>query len=249
MHRITEKLLKTNKKLEKKYGKASRYLISGLTLAPGNISGHEVCEWRGACLGSCVLHFAGRRVMPVVRARAKRITKWLFANRESFETQLKKDISAHIVRSNKLGLRCAVRLNVASDLDWQHIVREFPSVTFYDYTKSSARMLDYIAGRLPKNYHLTFSDSERTNDKFLRRVLENSGNVARVFDVPYHPQSGMLGVLPKTVCVDGLWVRVIDGDLHDVRIPSVDGRGVVIGLRLKGTNKAKKHARKRGFAK
>jgi len=102
---------------------------------------------------------------------------------------------------------------------------------------------------LPKNYHLTFSDSERTNDNFLRRVLENGGNVARVFDVPYHPQSGMLGVLPKTVCVDGLWVRVIDGDLHDVRIPSVDGRGVVIGLRLKGTNKAKKHARKRGFAK
>jgi hypothetical protein len=245
----SEKLLKTNKKLEKKHGKASRYLISGLTLAPGNISGHEVCNWRGACLGACVLHFSGRRVMPVVRARAKRITRWFFNDREAFESQLRADIAAHIVRSKKLGLKCAVRLNVASDLDWLKIVREFPNVVFYDYTKSSSRMIDYIAGRFPKNYHLTFSDSERTNDKFLRRVLENSGNVARVFDVTYHPQSGTFGELPKTICVDGLWARVIDGDLHDVRIPSVDGRGVVIGLRLKGTNQAKKHARKRGFMK
>ena len=245
----SEKLLKTNKKLDKKHGKAARYLVSGLTLAPGNISGHEVCQWRGVCLGACVLHFAGRRVMPIVRARAKRITKWLFSDRHSFETQLRSDIAAHIVRSKKLGLSPVIRLNVASDLDWTHIVREFPAVVFYDYTKSSARMLEYISGRLPKNYYLTFSDSEKTNNTFLRLVLESGCNVARVFDVKYNPQRGTFGSLLKTVCVDGLWVKVIDGDLHDVRIPSVDGCGVVIGLRLKGTNKAKKHAIRGGFAK
>ena len=245
-----ERLLKTNAKLKKNAGKAARYLIAGLSLAPARISGHDVCAWKTpGCAAACVLHFAGRRVMPIVRKRAKRITQWFFSDRESFETQLRSDIVSHEKRCQKLGLKCAVRLNVASDLDWQHIVREFPGVAFYDYTKSSARMLDYISGRLPENYYLTFSDSERENGVFLRKVLESGHNIARVFDVTYNPQSGILGNFPKTVCVDGLWARVIDGDKHDVRLPSVDGCGVIVGLRLKGTNAAKSRGRVSGFAK
>ena len=187
--------------------------------------------------------------MPVVRERAKRITEWLFSDRDGFETQLKLDICAHQKRCKKLGLKCAVRLNVASDLDWLHIISQFPQVDFYDYTKSSGRMLDYISGKLPSNYHLTFSDSERADVVFLRRVLESGHNVARVFDVTYNPQSKIIGALPKTACIDGLWARVIDGDRHDVRLPGVDGRGVIVGLRLKGTNAAKSRGRVSGFAK
>ena len=245
-----EKLLTTNAKLAKNKGKASRYLISGLSLAPAKLSGHDVCAWKTrGCAAACVLHFAGRRVMPVVRERAKRITQWLFADRDGFEKQLKQDISAHEKRCKKLDLKCAVRLNVASVFDWSHIVKQFPRVIFYDYTKSSGRMLDYISGRLPSNYHLTFSDSERADFRFLRSVLESGHNVACVFDVHYNAQRKEFGALPKTVCVDGLYVRVIDGDRHDVRLPGVDGRGVIVGWRLKGTNAAKSRGRASGFAK
>ncbi|WP_261342708.1 hypothetical protein [Posidoniimonas corsicana] len=41
---------------------------------------------------------------------------------------------------------------------------------------------------------------------------------------------------------------MIDADKHDVRLPSVDGWGVVCGLRLKGTNAAKARGRATGFA-
>ena len=247
---MSERLLKTNKKLEKRFGRAARYLVTGLSLAPAKLSGHEVCEWRTAgCTAGCVLHFAGRRVMPVVRERAKRITRWLFSDRAGFETQLRKDISAHLRKCAKLELIPAVRLNVGSDLDWLHIIREFPDCTFYDYTKSVAKMMYFITGFMPPNYELVFSDSERADAKFLRRVLESGHNVARVFDIEYNPQSGKIGKLPQTVCVDGLWVRVVDGDRHDVRLRRVDGKGVVIGLRLKGTNAAKSRANAAGFAK
>ena len=244
-----ERLLKTNKKLEKRFGRASEYLVTGLSLAPASLSGHNVCEWKTpGCTAACVMHFAGRRVMPVVRERAKRITRWLFADRVAFETQLRVDIVAHARKCHKSGLKPAVRLNVGSDLDWLHIVAEFPGVSFYDYTKSAARMIDYISGRLPGNYQLTFSDSERADPRFLRRVIESGNNVARVFDVEYHPQSGKIGKLPKTACIDGLWTRVIDGDRHDVRLRRVDGRGVIVGLRLKGSNAAKSRGRNTGFA-
>jgi hypothetical protein len=72
--------------------------------------------------------------------------------------------------------------------------------------------------------------------------------VAVVFDVDYYPAVGRIGKLPKTWTIGKHTAPVIDGDKHDVRLPTVDGRGVVVGLRLKGTNKAKARARHQRFA-
>ena len=78
--------------------------------------------------------------------------------------------------------------------------------------------------------------------------MRRGGNVAQVFDVDYHPQSGRIGDLPESIRIQGRHWPVVDGDKHDIRLPSIDGRGVVIGLRLKGTNAAKSRARRNGFA-
>lgn len=119
---------------------------------------------------------------------------------------------------------------------------------FYDYTKIRARYRRYLDGKLPANYALTFSRHEKHHTATIRSFLERGGNVAQVFDVDYYPAVGRIGELPTSTRIHGRNYRVIDGDRHDVRLPSIDGRGVVIGLRLKGTNAAKSRARSNGFA-
>ena len=109
--------------------------------------------------------------------------------------------------------------------------------------------LDFLlAGKLPGNYALTFSRHEKHHGATIRSYLRRGGNVAQVFDVDYYPAVGRVGDLPATVRVHGQEFAVVDGDKHDVRLPTVDGRGVIIGLRLKGTNAAKSRARQNGFA-
>ena len=244
-----ERILGSNIKMAKIAGPASRYLVTGITLAPGDLSGHEVCQWRTrGCFGACVMHYAGQRRMSLSRERALRLTQWLFADRESFETQLHLDIALHVKRAESEGRIPTVRLNAGSDLDWMHVIRMWPGVTFFDYTKSRKRMDQYLAGLLPANYHLTFSASERTSPEQLRNVLERGGNVAMVFDVTYNPQHDKIGPLQKTKTLAGKRFRIVDGDTHDVRLPEIDCHGVIVGLRLKGINESKATARRTGFA-
>ena len=242
-------LLRTNAKLGKTPSDASRYLIAGLTLAPHGLSGHQVCAGRSAgCAASCNLWFAGQRVTPAARNRAITDTRDLFADRPAFLDRLNRDIDRHVQRAQCDQLIPLVRLNVASDLDWVDVVENWPSVQFYDYTKIVARFRQYLAGELPNNYTLTFSRHEKHHHATIGSFLSRGGNVAQVFDVDYYPAVGRIGKLPENAKVSGRLYRVVDGDKHDVRLPHVDGRGVIIGLRLKGTNAAKSRARQNGFA-
>jgi hypothetical protein len=81
--------------------------------------------------------------------------------------------------------------------------------------------LRFARGDGPPNYDLTFSRSE-DNDDDCRRVLQAGGRVAVVFRRPPLPAS---------------WQghRVIDGDSSDFRF--LDPRGVVVGLKAKGSGK------------
>ena len=82
-------------------------------------------------------------------------------------------------------------------------------------------MSEFLRGGMPKNYHLTLSRSEESNELELVSVLRSGGNVAIVFR----------GKLPKT------WngFEVIDGDESDLRF--MDKQGVVVGLVEKGLAK------------
>ncbi|MCA9140602.1 MAG: hypothetical protein KDB00_27710 [Planctomycetales bacterium] len=245
-------LLRQNAKMEKTLvdiATGRPYLSAGVTLAPHNLSGFNVCDGASTgCAASCVLWFAGLRATSTSRNSAIRDTQWLFGHRRSFIDQLNRDIANHVQRAERDQFVPVVRLNVASDLDWRDVIEQWPTVQFYDYTKIRSRFSAYLAGELPQNYALTFSRHEKHHTATIASYLRRGGNIAQVFDVEYNPQHGKIGPLPEAVRIHGDEWSVIDGDKHDIRLPSIDGRGVVVGLRLKGTSAAKSRARHNRFA-
>jgi hypothetical protein len=82
-------------------------------------------------------------------------------------------------------------------------------------------MTAFLAGEMPKNYHLTFSKSE-TNGAIAESILKSGGNVAMVFR--------------KSLPAKWLGAEVVNGDETDLRF--LDGAGKIVGLVEKG--KAKK---------
>lgn len=164
--------------------------------------------------------------------RKARIAKTvMFAKqRDIFMQKLVQDVEALVKKAAKLGMQAAVRLNGTSDLPWENVKYQgksimdmFPSIQFYDYTKSIERIRKYALGQMPSNYHLTLSRSE-SNQQAVEEAIALLVNVAVVFD----------GALPETY----MGVPVINGDATDVRFK--DPVGVVVGLKAKG--KAKKDA-------
>ena len=59
-------------------------------------------------------------------------------------------------------------------------MEKFPGVQFYDYTKIYKRALMWAAGKLPKNYHVTYSLNE-DNKREALYVLKRGGNISAVF--------------------------------------------------------------------
>lgn len=228
-------LLTSNAKLRKR---SKRYLTRGLVLAPATTSGHNVCPMAGYCAKICVLWFAGRTVMNATRQAAIARTKLFFENRETFFELLHNSIEQFVSHCGKRKAKACVRLNTASDLAYEKLnpalFENFPTVTFYDYTKITNRAFAYGRGELPANYHLTYSYSERSDDAKVRELLEMGVNVAVIVDTPYNPQHGTIGKLQKTMIIDGKRFACVDGDKHDFRIPDLDGRGNIILLRGKG---------------
>ena len=83
-------------------------------------------------------------------------------------------------------------------------------------------MIDYLEGKLPKNYSLTFSRKE-DNQGACDEIMARGGNVAVVFrDTP----TAWKGK------------ETFNGDDSDLRF--LDPRGVIVALKAKG--KAKKDA-------
>lgn len=219
-------------------GRKKGYLSAILHFAPSDISGFQVCpKASDGCISSC-LYTAGRaavfRTIPEARIRK---TVDFFENRTEFMNILVNDIQALERKAKRENLIPCVRLNGTSDIAWEkirvtvdgkkfrNIMRAFPKMQFYDYTKIAKRAIDAIE----PNYHLTFSLSEN-NDNDAKKVLKNKGNVAVVF-------AGKQ--LPKK-----FWdFSVIDGDESDLRF--LDKKGVIVGLIAKG--KAKKDSS--GFVK
>jgi hypothetical protein len=161
---------------------------------------------------------------PVKGGRVKK-TVMFAKEREKFMSLLMQDIQYGIRKAKKEGLEFVVRLNGTSDIAWEKIPCDemnnimdcFPDIQFYDYTKSPARILTYLAGRMSSNYHLTFSRSE-SNALMAKNLFEDGANVAIVYvDIPKHE-------------------KVIDGDTSDLRF--MDPSNSIVALKAKG--KAKK---------
>ena len=216
---------KTDKNL--KIESLKKYWIKRLNLAPAKISGYEVCASKSkGCEGAC-LHEAGNPVfMPQKTLGRVNRTLLYFKDRAKFLSMITREIRNHEILCKKYDLKPVIRLNTTSDIMWENhkIFDLFPNVQFYDYTKHFKRMIKYLKGDMPKNYHLTFSRNEK-NDFQATQVLKAGGNVAVVFRKE----------LPETY----KGFKVVSGDDHDLRF--LDKKNVVVGLKEKLTlNKAGK---------
>ena len=194
----------------------------GLHLSPFNISGNNVCPNASTGCAAACLNTAGRGAMRNVQEARVRKTQLFFNDREGFLRQLFKEIKSAVKSAAKKELTPCFRLNLTSDIAWErYIIPAFKSYQFYDYTKSKQRMRRFLDGKLPENYHLTFSRSEDTSEEQIREFCDRGGNVAVVFR----------DHLPKQ------WrgIKVINGDTTDLRFQ--DERGVIVGLVAKGLGK------------
>jgi hypothetical protein len=222
LRKVLPSLLSSSTKTEKSE-KTSGVLVGVIYLSPATESGYNVCPFSSStCRRVCLGHDSGRMAMDSSK-HARILRTWFyFTYRDLFQEILEIETRNLVRRAYKKGLRPFIRPNGTSDLNWTWLAEKFPAVQFYDYTKSVTRMADFLAGKLPSNYHLTFSRSEENETQCLQ-VLQDGGNVAAVFEpIPEN------GILP----MEYLGIRIADGDLSDAR-PD-DSRGVWIGLKPKG---------------
>ena len=130
-------LLASNSKLDKAQ-KQGVWQI-GLSLAPADASGYNVCPHASeGCKAAC-LFTAGRGRMPTVHKGRVAKTLEFFRNKEEFIQRVSSDIAMANAwaQTNKFGL--TVRLNVISDLVWEKIKANgktlfdlYPEVQFLD---------------------------------------------------------------------------------------------------------------------
>lgn len=250
---VVKSVLNSNAKLSKEPPKP--VLNQGVTFAPGNRSGEEVCDHRTpGCFVACVLWFAGHTVTLIVRMAMIARTVLFKRFPGAFFFRLHIELGKHLRKAQKLGVMCVARMNVASDIWWPNSLFVYhPEITFYDYTKDFDKARAYGEGQLPLNLHITFSVSEETTWKQAHELHLLGVNLAVVFDSHYNSRLHKYGVLPYHVIFTspcGQWkfiTRVIDGNVHDVRIPEFDGRRKCVGLRANSTNNGKEQGIKAGF--
>ena len=215
------KLLSSNNTKIKK-GEKLGWLTLGLSLSPSNLSGKNFCSHSSVGCRAACLNTSGMGVFPNVQAGRLKKSHFFIQDRTTFLMQLEKDLAAGIRKAKKDGMRLAIRLNVLSDLPWENLIdmEKYEGVMFYDYTPNPHRMIAFLRGELPANYHLTFSRKE-SNQPTTELIAKMGGNIAAVF----------ADTLPETY----LGRPVINGDESDTRF--LDAKGVVVGLVAKGKGK------------
>lgn len=211
-------------KLAKSDKAGKGYLSAILYLSPHKSGGYgNICPQASkGCVLSC-LNTSGRGNMNSVQKARQRKTALFFENRKEFESLLRKDIESFIKRCKHKKQLPAIRLNGTSDLDWNKLfptlMTDYSSVQFYDYTKVTKRVFQWLTGGMPSNYHITYSRSEVNQIEALQ-LLKSGANVAVVFK----------NNLPKK------WhgFTVFNADENDLRF--LDKKGVQ-GLLAKGRAK------------
>jgi len=153
------------------------------------------------------------------------------------------EIKGKIVRAASNKMICAIRLNGTSDypfIQLWDLAKMFPSVQYYDYTKSRFILNSYLRNH-ESNYHLTYSANSYPRSQELSTLaLKNGMSVAVIVDDA-----------PSTVLRSDLAIKVlgeknyrslecnpfviIDGDDSDARfLDSDDESGALIWLKVKG---------------
>jgi len=200
-------------------GDGSEYLTGILYLIPEL----ELCPFSmiAGCHEPCLVS-AGRGAFNSVRAARERKTILLLTNPEEFKRLLRQDLGKFAAYCKRKGVQPVIRLNGTSDKSWLDIIRDFPEIQFYDYTKVYNR----VAKDLPSNYHLTLSYSG-ANPEYARNVQAFADKYQANLAVVFRDKNK----IPHTY----LGRPVINGDADDLRF--LDPQGVVVALYAKGQAK------------
>lgn len=248
-------ILSDNTKL-RKLPNGGRVINAGVTMAPSKRSGVvNVCPHAtAACILVCVLWFAGRTVTRTVREAATKRTRLWFYNPQRFYARLHRELVSLAKRAARLDVRAFCRTNVASDIDHPREVYEsHPAITFYNYTANVAHAMAYGRGELPANYHVSYSVKESTTFADAVALHRAGVNLVVVFDSHYFGPLHRYGAIPSRVVFrdrttgEEFSTATVDGDIHDLRTPEFDGRGVVVALRAKGSKSLRDRAAAMGF--
>jgi hypothetical protein len=219
MKTTTQKILGIDSNAKTKKGLGFNYTTAIIYLSPSKKSGKNLCPHSSNGCETACLDTAGMGVFSNVQEARLKKTMFFLEQKDVFIAKLKKEIANFQKTSTKKDLTPCVRLNGTSDLPWHNIgdiMQTFSNIQFYDYTPNLNRMMQFLKGELPSNYHLTFSRKEN-NDTACFYVLANGGNVAMVFNEIPTSYNGF---------------EVVNGDESDLRF--LDKKGVIVGLKAKG---------------
>ena len=205
-----KKLLSSGKNNTKTAKNSMETYYLSLQPVKQNSMNENLCKFSTKECRTACLQFTGRQSFSNVVSSRSRKTEMFVTQRKEFLEALWKELK-------DLG-KCAVRLNLLSDVDWEleflkidKKLSELSDIQFYDYTKDHFKI--YTTS---KNYHLTLSYSGY-NWMHCKQALEKGINVAVVFK----------GEIPLTY--EGF--EVVKGDESDERF--LDRKGVIVGLRYK----------------
>jgi hypothetical protein len=247
-------LLSANSKLRKLPGAAARYRAIGLAMAPASHSGRNLCTWSTeGCRDACNGFFSGMNVTRTTRAALVGRARLFHEHRAGFVEKLFRELANFAKLCARSGVIPAVRLNVSTDIVWERILpelfAEFPRIQFYDYTAALPRHRPTT----PANYALSHSWKENTTADDVASIIDAGRNLVVPFDSAWVPQRGLYGALPEALVITGaraaraLRLRCVNGDRHDLRLPAVDGRGVVVALHGKSGSARVNNATAAGF--
>jgi len=178
---LTKSNLKTNKNLIK-----HNVATISLNLAPFKESiMFNVCSHAGECAFIC-LNESGHNRFPSHKVARISRTEFLFLNPDGFTKKLFRELDNFKKWCDKNGHGMAARLNCLSDLVWEvklpEVFERYPDCIFYDYTKIPGRYQKFLDGKLPSNYHLTYSLSGESEESWNNALhyLGQGGTVAIV---------------------------------------------------------------------
>jgi len=160
-------------------GKKLKVVTAIQYLAPDRmVTSNTLCPnaERNGCSDACLKDSGRLGMMNSQRAMISRTLFYLYMN-DNYYRQLRYEIDkAYMTYGDDL----AVRLNGTSDINYKDIIKDYPHIQFYDYTKNRNMMMK----NKNKNHHYTFSGSmfSEYSIKELKQAVKDKLNIALAFN-------------------------------------------------------------------
>ena len=213
---------KTVKGEKRGFRTAILYLMPDDTLCPmARIAG---------CREGCLVASGRAACIPGIGEARKNRSNLFFGDRWLFMELARRELVKEQRKAHKEGKTLVVRMNGTSDVDWSGIRGEdglnifelFPSVQFYDYTKSPSILRK---SQNVRNWDVTASYSE-ASAHYAALISEAAQKYDANLAVVFRDKN-----LPHTF----KGIPVVNGYETDLRF--MDERGVIVGLKAKGPAK------------